>query len=103
MKTIDEIEKLSLEDLERISMDESIPVPEGLTERVSPQRRGGQIKLWAVSVAASLVLIAGLALTLRPAPLKDTFDDPAVAYAEVEKALVNFTEVVSNQMNSINR
>ena len=34
MKTIEEIEKLSIEDLERISADESIPIPGGLESRV---------------------------------------------------------------------
>ena len=34
MKSIDEISRLSAEDLERISLDESIPVPEELSARV---------------------------------------------------------------------
>ena len=34
MKSIDEITRLSAEDLERISLDESIPVPEELSGKV---------------------------------------------------------------------
>lgn len=107
MKNIDEIEKLSLEDLERISLDTSVKVPEGLEDRVkaSVQERSDSRHriLWLSGAAASLVIIASLGLSLRPKPLKDTFDDPVVAYAEVEKALLSFSETVNNQINSIKR
>ena len=34
MKTLKDIENISLEDLKDVSMDESIAVPEGLSERL---------------------------------------------------------------------
>ena len=70
MKSIDEITRLSAEDLERISLDESIPVPEELSARV------------------------GLTLTRNPEP-KDTFDDPYLAYAEVEKVFAKISGTVA--------
>lgn len=107
MKKIDDIEKLSLEDLERISIDSSVKVPEGLEEKikasVEERSRSRHRILWLAGAAASLVVIASLGLSLRPKPLKDTFDDPAVAYAEVERALLSFSETVNNQMNSLKR
>ena len=97
MKTIEEIEKLSLDELERISLDESIPVPFGLEERIGiPAMQGRRRMLLRLAgIAASLVLIGGLALTLRPKPLQDTFDDPLLAYAEVQKTF----RQISDKMN----
>ena len=63
MKNIDEIEKLSLEDLERIASDESIHVPDGLEGRlVSGTVRWSPSRI--IAIAASLVIIAGLGLSL---------------------------------------
>ena len=107
MKTIDEIDKLTMEDLERISLDESIVTPEGLEDKIKASvQKPTDIRsrlFWLSGIAASVVLVVALALNFRPSPLKDTFDDPALAYAEVEKALVSFTEVVNNQMNNISK
>lgn len=107
MKTIDEIDKLTMEDLERISLDASIVTPEGLEDKIkSSVRKPTDIRsrlFWLSGIAASVVLVVALALSFRPTPLKDTFDDPALAYAEVEKALISFTEVVNNQMNNISK
>ncbi len=107
MKTIDEIDKLTMEDLERISLDESIVTPEGLEDRIKASVREPvafrRRLFWLSGIAASIVLVVALALNFRPSPLKDTFDDPAMAYAEVEKALLSFTEVVNNQMNNISK
>ena len=103
MKTIEEIEKLSLDDLERISLDESVPVPQGLEEMiVLPTREVNRRLVFRfVSIAASLVLLVGLAVTFRPKPLKDTFDDPALAYAEVQKALLKVSGGVGTGVNSV--
>lgn len=107
MKTIDEIEKLTAEDLERISLDESIAVPEGLEDRIISSVHEKTILrgrlLWLAGAAASIILVATIAVNYRPNTLKDTFDDPALAYAEVEKALISFTEIVNNQMNNISK
>lgn len=86
MKSIDEITRLSAEDLERISLDESIPVPEELSARVQEAVRKPARRALPAGIAAAIVALVtvGLALTRNPEP-KDTFDDPYLAYAEVEK------------------
>ena len=99
MKSIDEITRLSAEDLERISLDESIPVPEELSGRVSAtlaRQRSRSRARWAVpAAAAAAVLVAvGIGLTRNPEP-KDTFDDPYLAYAEVEKAFAKRSGTVA--------
>ena len=97
MKTLDEISRLSAEDLERISLDESIPVPEELSGKVR-KAVGTPARRWILpsGIAAALVaLIAvGLALTRNPEP-KDTFDDPYLAYAEVEKVFSKISGTVA--------
>jgi hypothetical protein len=100
MKTIDEIEKLSLEDLERISMDESIPVPEDLGSKLTKRT-----SLWFISIAASLLIVAGIGLTWfnRSKPLEDTFDDPAVAYAMLENTLMRFSDSVEISVKSVEK
>ncbi|MBQ6254263.1 MAG: hypothetical protein IJK05_06405 [Bacteroidales bacterium] len=89
MKRIEDIERLSLEDLERISGDETIQVPEGLEGRISlsVRRSSRAAYLRWIGVAASLVIIAGTAALLDSKSLEDTFDDPALAYAAIEEAL----------------
>ena len=100
MKTIDEIEKLSLEDLERISLDESIPVPSNLESKLS--RRAPR---WFIGIAASLLIIAGIGLSWfnRSKPLEDTFDDPAVAYAMLEKTLTKYSKEIVNMPSDVMR
>ena len=100
MKTIDEIEKLSLEDLERISIDESIPVPKDLGSKLTRRT-----SLWFISIAASLLIVAGIGLTWfnRSKPLEDTFDDPAVAYAMLENTLMRFSDSVEISVKSVEK
>ena len=105
MKSVDEIERLSLEDLERISLDESIPVPEGLEDRVTIpviKAKKTLIRRW-IGIAASVVIIAGAGgfLLNRPKPLEDTFDDPMLAYAMVEKTLERMSDSIGVGMTSI--
>lgn len=100
MKSIKEIENMSLEQLEAVSMDENIPVPEGFAERiqisVDAQSIIGEIKedshpgrmVRIVGAAASVAVLAGIGFGIarwQNEP-KDTFDDPYLAYAELEKA-----------------
>lgn len=122
MKSIDDIERMSLEELERIADDKSVKVPESLRENVEsalmaraildegivrealPDSSGATSErseaagadgplpkihrlrpvhkiAFAISAAAACVAIT-LAVPRRP---KDTFDDPRLAYAELEK------------------
>lgn len=104
MKSIKEIEKMSLEQLEAVSMDEDIAIPEGLTDRLSAgleaaetvslltEDEVGEISrnkiLKYVSIAATVAVFAGVGFGIarwQNEP-KDTFDDPYMAYAELEKA-----------------
>ena len=105
MKTIDEIEKMSIEDLERISADESIIVPDGLESRVF-QPKEERPRWWtAISIAASLVILAGIGMAWynRSRPLKDTFDDPALAYAMVEETLAKMSQNVDICVKSVEK
>ena len=107
MKTIDEISRLSAEDLKRISVDESIPVPKELSARVqgavgrkddrepvhlSSRKYGASV--FAVAAAISLFALGAVLLNRERAP-KDTFDDPYLAYAEVEKAFAKISGTVA--------
>ncbi len=95
MKTIEEIEKLTERELMQMADDLSVKVPEGLTESLEelvgaaaltsaePRRKPSFIP-WAVAAAAAAVLALGISLSVPRRP-KDTFSDPYLAYAEVQK------------------
>lgn len=96
MKRNEDIEKLTLEELVGIGENTGVQVPSGLDEDIRTaltaaeinsfgirSRRG--VAVYAAFAAALACLVIALALPGRP---EDTFDDPALAYAEVEKALV---------------
>jgi len=89
MKNIDEISRLSAEDLERIGQDASVPVPEDF--RVSLPGRSRTV--WAV--AASVAILLGVGLWALPKPPKDTFDDPYLAYAAIEQALGRMGDAIA--------
>lgn len=101
MKTIEELQDLTWEELETAASKEAAPVPAGLQTRIaetlaartlaaeparSPARRYGYIALAAAAALAALVVIP------RVSAPKDTFDDPYLAYAEVEKAFQSISE-----------
>ena len=105
MKTIEEIEKMSIEDLERISADESIIVPDGLESRVF-QPKNNRPRWWtAISIAASLAILGGIGMVWydRSRPLEDTFDDPALAYAMVEETLAKMSQNVDICVKSVEK
>lgn len=94
-----DIENISLEQLEAVSMDMNIPVPEGFEERLKKDIRtldrlttddaGYGLRARTVriiSVAAVATLLVGTGIAIRQNEPKDTFDDPYMAYAELEKA-----------------
>lgn len=96
MKSIEELEKLSWEELENAAAEEAAPVPEGLEARIArrlsaravqeyatPARQPVPTRIvWAVAAALTALLMIPLLNGREP---KDTFDDPYLAYAEVEK------------------
>lgn len=109
MKSIKEIENMSLEQLDAVSMDGNIIVPEDFTERLKadfgtlerltaddPQHARRSRTVRFVSMAASVAVLAGIGLGIarwQNEP-KDTFDDPYLAYAELEKAFARMSEGV---------
>ncbi|MBQ6878856.1 MAG: hypothetical protein IJN52_01465 [Bacteroidales bacterium] len=107
MKSVKDIENMSLEQLEAVSMDENIMVPEGFAEHMKdevgilerltddePQKAGRVRTLRIASIAAATVLLAGIGFGTagwQNEP-KDTFDDPYLAYAELEKAFARVSD-----------
>ena len=102
MKSLKDIENISLEELDAVSLDEGIRIPEGFAERLQEnieaqqkidrleeKRPAAQKRLLTfISAAASVAVLAGIGLGIarwQNEP-KDTFDDPHMAYAELEKA-----------------
>ena len=95
MKTLEDIENMSLEDLKVVSRDECIAVPEGLSERLvrNAGREVTRKRILTLSgVAAIVVLAVGLSLFKTDREPVDTFDDPYLAYAELERALAMVSE-----------
>lgn len=101
MKSSKDIENMSLEQLEAASMDENISVPDGFASRLEDglevlerltedeSRKGGRVRMVRVlsaAAAAALLVGAGLGLSGRQDEPEDTFTDPYLAYAELEKA-----------------
>lgn len=108
MKDINEIERLSPEDLERIASDASVRVPSdlkaslealaGAAEFAQPEkapvetepvvRKAGIFRplLWGIPAAAAALVAAVIVFRSVPKEPEDTFSDPYLAYAEVQKA-----------------
>ena len=122
MRDINEIERLTPEDLERIASDESVRVPAdlkaslealagaskvledrptaagvipGLAEKTLGRKssarpsQGWRTWYWAVPAVAAALVAAVLIFRSQP---KDTFSDPYLAYAEVQKAFGQISE-----------
>ena len=106
MKSLKEIEDISLEQLEAVSQDEAITVPEGFRQRLEAEldaqdkletmkEEPRKIRLAPViGVAASVLLLIGIGLGIArwQSEPKDTFTDPYLAYAELEKAFSTMSE-----------
>lgn len=95
MKDIETIGKLSLEELEAISNDEVLKAGDaGAKElvaklEIAEEAKGGSSRKvyvnWISGIAASFILMLGIGLALQQSrEPKDTFDDPALAYAQVQ-------------------
>ena len=116
MKTLEEIENLSLEELEQKAAGSAAPVPAWLESRIRqnltahdlikaaegtglPQSRRTR---WVPYASLAAVAAAAAALVILPqrGP-KDTFDDPLLAYAEVEKAFQTISDKMSVGMDIV--
>ena len=106
MKTIRDIESLSPEELERIGDDSSVKVPEGLSDsileaiaaesEVEKRGKGFPYRLALASAAAAAAVAAVAVPTLKHQAIHDTYDDPMLAYAQVEETF----RIISGKMSS---
>ena len=106
MKSLKELEDSSLGQLEAVAQDEAITVPEGFRQRLEAEldaqnkletmkEEPRKIRLAPViGVAASVLLLIGIGLGIArwQSEPKDTFTDPYLAYAELEKAFSTMSE-----------
>lgn len=103
MKKIEDIEMMEVEDLLKVASDNSVPVPSGLESRIAETLLSQKIAedagkgdtpatslrtrwITGLTVAAACTVAAVFLHNPAQTELKDTFDDPYLAYAEVEKA-----------------
>lgn len=97
---------MSMEQLEAVSMDEGIAVPEGFAERLHDTldaqkvaadlgSSNHRIRFMAAVASAAVLLAVGSAATYRYSQPKDTFDDPYLAYAELEKAFARMSDTIT--------
>ena len=107
MKRIEDIEIMEPEELESAALERGIAVPSGLEDRIKAalaaksalqeQQQPAQSFRWvpytAAAVAASIVLVAVLSVD-RHTP-KDTFDNPYLAYKQVEATFGSISEKMS--------
>ena len=112
MKTLEEIEKLSLEELERNASTQPAPAPEGLQRRIrealaaqelAAQQPARPVRWAPYAALAGAAAAATLLLTLPARGPKDTFDDPYLAYAEVEKAFRTISDKMSGGLDLATR
>ena len=108
MKQLEDIEKMDWQALEKAALQENAPIPEGFGDRLAdtlaagrmttaaPRRKAGRRILWtSLAAAAALAALIALPRLGSPEP-EDTFDDPRLAYAEVEKAF----DLISRKMSA---
>ncbi len=103
MKTLEEIENLSLEELGQKATEQAAPVPDGLERRLRQALAAREIAdaarprpaRWIPYASLAVVAAAAALVTLPGRGPKDTFDDPRLAYAEVEKAFQTISDKMS--------
>ena len=111
MKDIETIGKLSLEELEAISNDATLPASDaGAKELVAKlelaeEAKGGPYRKmyvsWISGIAATFVLMLGIGLALQNRGPKDTFDDPMLAYAQVQEVFRQIGSGVQQGKNAV--
>lgn len=113
MKRLEDLEMMEPEQLEEAALRENIKVPAGLEERIKaslaaasiaqetqPQKKKTVRWIPYTAFAAAAAVAALLVLPRLGEPeLKDTFDDPYLAYAQVEKAFETISDKMSTGVN----
>ena len=101
MKNIEDIQRMTLEELEAASSQ--VRVPEGferrlketlLAEEVKPSRKFPAWVPYAVAAAVACAVVLSI-----PRGPKDTFDDPEAAYASVEETFRLISAKMSKGMD----
>ena len=103
MKTLEEIENLSIEELEQAAAGSAVPVPDGLERGIRQALAARELAQaarprparWAPYAALAVAAAAAAVVILPQRGPKDTFDDPRLAYAEVEKAFQTISDKLS--------
>jgi len=112
MKRLDDILKLDMQDLEQIAQDKTVMVPSTLKRDITVTARALQMAsdqesadrartvrkrytLASCSAAAVAVIAVALSLTPDNSP-QDTFNDPMMAYAQMEQVM----GFISEKMNA---
>ena len=123
MKRLEDIENLSMLDLDRIASDKSIKVPATLKHdiavtaralemaskeeeevketRVSRKRYRKILRMISYPAAAVAIITIGMRLSFQdsiPTP-KDTFDDPMLAYVQMEQVFGFISEKMNTGMD----
>ena len=103
MKSIKYIENSTTEELEAISLDDKIIVPHDLDYKIQSRVLDKKKKIYStISIAAAItVIVTGLSMSLLNSEPKDTFDDPYLAYAELEKAFAKMSEGMQKGMDMV--
>jgi hypothetical protein len=119
MKRLEDIEKLSMLDLDRIASDESIKVPSSLKHDIAvtaralemssgedevqadskPHRKYRKIlRMISYPAAAVAIVTIGMRISFQDSITtpKDTFDDPKMAYMQMEQVF----GFISEKMNT---
>lgn len=110
MKTPEEIERLSAEELEALAAAQGLQVPRDLQQRLCEALAAGEMAAQAerkprsarwpgYALAAAAAAAAALWVALPQRGPRDTFDDPQLAYAEVEKCFRTISDKMSPGMN----
>lgn len=117
---------MEISDLESASMDEKVKVPDGLGQDIdallsslelsekilvedpAPSvRRQFRPAVWlrvsGIAAAAAVLIGIGVSLDSRNKALVDTFDDPALAYAQLEKAMMKIGGGLKDGINSVQK
>lgn len=120
MKRLEDIEKLSMLDLERIASDENVKVPDSLNHDIAVTARALEIsskeddksqennvfhkryrkilKMISYPAAAVAIITIGMGISFQDSITtpKDTFDDPKLAYQQMEQVF----GFISEKMNA---